>query len=311
MRGTVGIDVSKATLAVFVRPSGESFEVANSAAGHAQLIERLRAVPCGLHRIALEATGGYEKRLLRALLKAGLPAICVPAQRAHAFARALGRHAKTDAVDAQMLAHYAEAIEIPVRPAPRPEEIILQELVQRREQLVSQRDDERRRAHQASLAAARRSIERHLRMLEREIARFDLLLRQRITTMPRQGQLARIKGIGPVTIATLLACLPELGTIDRRQIASLVGIAPFNRDSGQKTGKRQIAGGRAGVRRVLYMATLSVIRTQTRFGTRYRKLRDAGKPAKVAIVACMRTLLVSLNAMLRDGTPWRTETTMS
>lgn len=305
MRVSVGIDVAKASLMVCIRPSGEVFEVANNVEAHGMLVERFRGMKDDVRRIVLEATGGYEIPVLHALLKAGLPAVRVSAVRAHAFARATGRLVKTDAVDAAALAHFAEAIEPPVRAVPTKAELELQELVQRRQQLVSQRDDERRRLHQVSHPLARRSIERHVKSLEHDIAVFDELVRKQAQVLPGYAQLIHIKGIGPVTVATLLADLPELGKLDRRQIASLVGLAPFNCDSGPRQGRRRITGGRAAVRRALYMATWCVIRFHTRFADKYRALRTAGKLPKVALVACMRTLLVSLNAMIRDGTEWR------
>ena len=305
MRVSVGIDVAKATLMVFIRPSGELFEVSNDARAHRALIKRFRELE--VWRIVLEATGGYEIPVLHALLKAGLPAARVSARRAHAFARATGYLAKTDAVDARALAHFAEAIEPAVRAAPTEAELELQDLVKRRQQLVSQRDDERRRLQQASLPLIRRSIERQVKSLEREIAVFDELMHERAQEMPSYAQLLQVKGVGAVTAATLIADLPELGKLDRREIAALAGLAPFNTDSGQRHGKRRITGGRAAVRRALYMATWIVIRHQPRFAAKYRALRKAGKLAKVALVACMRTLLVSLNAMIRDGTEWRND----
>lgn len=306
MTCSVGIDVAKATLAVYVRPSGEQFEVTNDAAGHRALVRRLGAIT-GVHRIVLEATGGYEAGVLHALLAAQLPAVRVAPRRVRAFARALGREAKTDAVDAAVLAHYAQAVDLVVRSAPTATQVALREIVQRREQLVAQRDDERRRLHRATHRSVHDSLTRRIAALQLEIARFDRLLQAQAAPFPGYDRLRDIKGIGPVTIATFLAHLPELGHVDRRQIAALVGVAPFNRDSGQKQGKRRIVGGRGAVRRVLYMATWSVIRSQPRFARRYAALRAAGKAAKVALVACMRTLLVSLNAMLRDGTSWREE----
>jgi transposase len=302
---TVGIDVAKATLTVCIRPLDEVFEVQNDARGRAALIQRLMGLKGGVDRIVLEATGGYESPLLHELLSAGLPAVRVSAQRAHAFAVATGRLAKTDAVDARALAHFAEAIDLPVRAAPSKEELELQALVQRRQQLVEQRDDERRRLHQVSLAVARHSIEKHIRLLEREIARFDELVRTAAQRMPVYDLLMQIKGIGRTTAAVVAAELPELGRLNRRQIAALVGLAPYNSDSGARVGRRRIKGGRPAVRRVLYMATWSVIRTHERYKAKYAALRAAGKVAKVALVACMRSFLVSLNAMVRDGTEWR------
>jgi transposase len=305
MRVSVGIDVAKATLMVCIRPSGELFEVSNCAEQHRALVERFCGMEGSLHRIVLEATGGYENPVLHALQKAGLPASRVCARRAHAFARALGRLAKTDAVDAATLAHFAEVMDAPIRDAPTKTELELRDLVQRRQRLVSQRDDERRRLHQASHLRVRQSIERHIEWLKSEIAVFDKLLRERAREMPGYEQLIHVKGVGGTTTVTLLAELPELGKLDRRQAASLVGLAPFNSDSGQRQGKRRITGGRFAVRRALYMATWAVIRFQPRFAAKYKALRAAGKPPKVALVACMRTLLISLNAMIRDGTEWR------
>lgn len=306
MACSVGIDVGKAALVVHVRPVGATFEVTNDAAGHRTLVQRLAALD-GLHRVVLEATGGYEATALRALLSAGLPAVRVPPNRIRAFARAMGRLAKTDAVDAAVLAHYAEVADLVVQPGPSEAEVALREVVQRREQLVAQRDDERRRLHRANHGSVRDSLVRQIAALEREIARFDRLLQTHAQSLPGYARLQGIKGLGLITVATLLAQLPELGGLNRREVAALAGLAPWNRDSGQQHGKRSIHGGRAAIRRVLYMATWSVIRMQARFRSKYAALRASGKVAKVAIVACMRSLLVSLNAMVRDGTPWRQE----
>lgn len=305
MSFSIGIDVAKLMLVLFVRPTLQMVEFSNDAAGHRRLIRWLKQLGEPLHRIVMEATGGYEKELLHALLKANLPAVRVSPHRVRAFATSIGKRAKTDAIDAQVLAHYAEKIELSVRTAQTEEELVLRELVHRREQLVLQRDDERRRLSQAHHRLTRASLERHINGLQREIATFDLLLRKHGKAMPGYASLLAVKGIGPVTATTLQAYLPELGHLDRRQIAALVGVAPYNNDSGKHAGKRRIGGGRAAVRRVLYMATWSVIRTQERFRAKYDALRATGKAAKVALVACMRTLIISLNAMARDGTAWR------
>ena len=307
MRAWIGIDVAKATLAVWVRPLGLSFEVGNDAAGHRDLIDRLRQWP--VERVVLEATGGYERGVLAALHAAKVPAERVAPHRVRGFATALGQRAKTDPIDAAVLAHFAEAMPAaPVRVLTS-EQLQLQSLVQRREQLVGLRDDERRRQHQASDAFARASLQRVIATLQREIARLDQALAKAARAMPNTTRLRAVPGIGPVTAATLQACLPELGQLDRRQISALVGIAPFNADSGQKAGKRQISGGRARVRRVLYMAAWSAIRCQAHLKARYNALRERGKPAKVALVACMRSLLVGLNAMIRDRVEWRVPAT--
>lgn len=309
MKVWVGIDVAKATLAVWVRPVDVCFTLTNDAAGHRQLIARLRQ--WAVERIVLEATGGYEQGVLAALLAAHLSAVRLAPHRARAFATALGRRAKTDPIDAAILAHLAEVVHAPPARAISPQQQYLQALVHRREQVVSQRDDERRRLAQAIVKDIQASLTRSLAYLQREIERLDRALVPAMQAMnPTTAErLTRVPGIGPVTAATLLGFVPELGELDRRQIAALIGVAPYNIDSGQRQGKRRIGGGRANVRRVLYMATWSAIRTQAHFKTRYAALRARGKPAKVALIACMRVLLTALNAMLRDGINWQLKTT--
>lgn len=301
----VGIDVAKATLAVWVRPVGVYFTVSNDAAGHRQLIVRLAAWP--VERVVLEATGGYERAVLAALLAAQHPSVRIAPHRARAFATAVGRIAKTDPIDAAVLAHLAEVVHAPLAREISPQQQQLQALVQRREQVVGQRDDERRRLGQAVLKDIRASLTRSVAYLQREIDRLNRALAPAMQAMDRTtaNALIGVPGIGPVTAATLLGFVPELGELDRRQIAALVGLAPYNTDSGQRQGPRRIRGGRANVRRGLYMATWSAIRTQTHLKARYAALRARGKPAKVALVACMRALLIAINAMLRDGTPWQ------
>lgn len=301
----VGIDVAKATLAVALRPSGDVFEVANTPAGHRALAQRLRKLR--VERVLLEATGGYERAVMAAV-QAEWPVIRVPPHRARAFATAMGRVAKTDPIDAAMLAHLAQVTDMLPAPVETPQQQRLQALVQRRGQVVQQRDDERRRLQQMQgqpLVAA--SLKRQLRGLQAEITLLDKTIVQAVAEADgqRAAQLRAVPGVGPVTAATLIAFLPELGQIERRQIAALVGVAPYNADSGGKQGLRHIRGGRAGIRRVLYMATWSALRTQPALKRRYEALRARGKCAKVALVACMRTLLGQINAMLRDGTPWQ------
>jgi transposase len=306
MNAWVGIDVAKATLAVWVRPMGQGFEVGNNVAGHRDLVKRLREWP--VVRVVLEATGGYERAVLAALLAADVPVERVAPHRARGFAVALNQRAKSDPIDAAMLAHFAEMMPARAeRPVPAAQQR-LQALVQRREQVVAQRDDERRRRHQATDAFVRASLRRVIATLEREIKRLDQAVAKAAAASPVAAQLRAVPGIGAVTAATLQACLPELGQLDRHQIAALVGVAPFNADSGQKNGIRCIAGGRARVRRVLYMATWTAIRYQAQLNARYAALRARGKPAKVALVACMRSLLVGLNAMLRDNAGWKPST---
>lgn len=301
----VGIDVAKAMLVVALRPSGEVFEVANRPAGHRALAQRLRKLR--VERVLLEATGGYERAVLVAL-QTEWPVIRVPSHRARAFATAMGRVAKTDPIDAAMLAHLAQVTDMPPAPMETPQQQRLQALVQRRGQVVQQRDDERRRLQQVQgqpLVMA--SLKRQLRGLQAEIALLDKAIVRAVAEADgeRAAQLRAVPGVGPVTAATLIAFLPELGRIEHRQLAALVGVAPYNADSGGKQGLRHIRGGRAGIRRVLYMATWSAIRTQPALKNRYGALRARGKCAKVAVVACMRTFLGQINAMLRDGKPWQ------
>lgn len=300
----IGIDVSKATLAVCLLPQTHHLTLSNNAEGHAQLLALLHGQPVG--NVLLEATGGYERPLMQALTAAGLPVTRINPRRARAFAQAMGKSAKTDPIDAALLARMAELVCAP-SPALEPEREALREWVQRREQLVQQRDDERRRLHQARLPQIRDDLIEHIAYLRGRIRQLDRAIiqaQQRLDDELSQ-RLRTVAGIGPVTAASLLAYLPELGRLDRRQIASLAGLAPYNVDSGQHTGKRRIRGGRAPIRRVLYMACWSVIRTQPDFQARYQQLRLRGKCAKVAITACMRVLLIRLNAMARDHTEWR------
>jgi len=300
----IGIDVSKASLAVCLLPQAQQLSLPNTADGHAQLRALLADRPVG--NVLLEATGGYERPLMRALAAAGIPVTRINPRRARAFATAMGKTAKTDPIDAALLARMAELVCAP-GPALEPEREALRELVQRREQLVQQRDDERRRLHQAHLPRVRHDLIEHIAQLRLRIRQIDKAVAQAQRQLDDHlsQQLRAIAGIGEVTAASLLAYLPELGRLDRRQIAALAGLAPYNVDSGQHAGKRRIRGGRAPIRRVLYMACWSVIRTQPDFKARYQRLRQRGKCAKVAITACMRVLLTRLNAMARDQTEWR------
>lgn len=301
----IGIDVAKDTLAVCLSAQAKPLTFPNTAPGHAQLLALLHGQPVG--NVLLEATGGYERALLQALLAAGHPTTRINPRRARAFAEAMGTTAKTDPLDATLLARMAALVHTPCL-AREPERDALRDLVQRREQLVQQRDDERRRHHQARLPQVRDDLADHIAHLKQRIRRIDQAIAQtqRRLDDDLSQRLLAIDGIGEVTTASLLAYLPELGRLDRRQIAALAGLAPYNVDSGQHTGKRRIRGGRAPIRRVLYMASWSVIRSQPDFKARYELLRQRGKCAKVAITACMRVLLSRLNAMARDRSPWRT-----
>jgi transposase len=304
----IGIDVAKATLAVYLLPAQQHLSLPNTAAGHAQLLAHLKDQAVG--NILLEATGGYERALMLALSGAGRPVTRINPRRARAFAVAMGTTAKTDPIDARLLARMAELVSAP-SVAPAPEREALRALVQRREQLIEQRDSERRRLHQAIEPVSKADIIEHIGHLRLRIRGIGKAIvhaqRQVDDTLCRRLQ--AVPGIGPVTASSLLAYLPELGRLDRRQIAALVGVAPYNVDSGQHAGKRRIRGGRSAIRRVLYMACTSVIRTHDDFKRRYQGLRQRGKCAKLAITACMRVFLVRLNAMVRDNAEWVMPTT--
>jgi transposase len=301
----VGIDVSKSNLVVWVKPQNQGFEVSNTSEGFLELIQRLSPLDVGM--ILLEATGGYERRAMAALQGANLKVHRVNPRRARYFAVALGKNAKTDAIDAAVLADFAEVLITSRSKAISPEREALRELIQQREHFVQQRDDNKRRLQQAQLPAVIALIKDHIRYLQMQIKQLDKTINQSMRDLDAEKaeRLISVKGIGTVATASLLVYLPELGELDRREIAALAGIAPLNDDSGNHSGKRQIYGGRARVRRALYMSCWVVIRHQADFKARYNGLRERGKSAKVALIACMRVLLIRLNAMLRDGTEWR------
>lgn len=297
----VGIDVSKRELVVHLLAAGQTRTLGNGPEGCAALVTWLAGLTC--HRIVLEATGGYERGALRALEHAGLPAVRIEPRRVKALAAALGLKAKTDPIDAQVLARAARVLDLPLRSAAEPAREALRALVDLRADLIAQRDDNRRRLRQAEhpiVVATLRSL------IDSVQAQLDALKPAVATQMALcdAPALSSAPGLGPVTRATLMARLPELGRIDRREIAALVGIAPFNNDSGTRSGKRAIRGGRADLRRVLYMATWAAVRAKSAIADVYQRLVERGKPPKVAIVACMRKYLTMLNAMSRDGTQW-------
>lgn len=308
----VGIDVSKAHLDVAVRPGGVGFRVANDPAGHAELVARLRPTAPAL--VVLEATGGYETPAVAALQAAGLPAVAVNPRQARDFARGTGRLAKTDRIDAEALAHFAEV----VRPEPRPlgsaEQRALDALLTRRAQLVEMRVMESNRLAGVADPAVRAGIGRHLAWLDAELSEAERQLDEAVRASPawreRDELLRGIPGIGPVTSRTLLAALPELGATGGGRLAALVGLAPYADDSGTLRGPRHIRGGRADVRRVLYLAALSASRRGPlrEFAER---LRSRGKKAKVVLIAVARKLLVIANAVIRTGRPWQPELAMA
>jgi len=308
MLSSVGIDTAKATLEICIKPQKIRFEVANNSAGFEALLERLKDF--NISRVLIEATGGYEKDVLIALASAGLETICINPARARKFADAMGKKAKTDKIDAEVLADFAAHLSAPQGQPVSPEREELRELVKQRAQFVQSRDDYKRRRQQCRSATVMAHFDEHIEQLKVLIKRLDEEIDQAMVQLDdtRARQLLAVTGIGRVTAANLLASLPELGQLDRRQIATLVGVAPYNNDSGSHRGHRQIWGGRAHVRRVLYMSSWIIIRHNTEFKARYEALRERGKCAKVALVACMRVLIVRLNAMLRDNTPWRVQT---
>ena len=301
----IGIDISKSNLVVWVQPQGEGFDLPNTSEGFVELIERLSRYEVG--RVLLEATGGYERKVMAALQGANFKVLRINPRRARAFAVAMGKNAKTDPIDAAVLADFAEVLHASCDKIISPEREALRELIQLREQFVQHRDDNKRRLQQVQLPAVTEAIRGLVHYLQVQIKQLDKTIHQSMHELDAEKaeRLISVKGIGTVATASLLVYLPELGELDRREVAALAGIAPYNDDSGNHSGKRQIYGGRARVRRALYMSCWVVIRHQPDFKARYDALRERGKSAKVALIACMRILLIRLNAMLRDGTEWR------
>ncbi len=302
----VGIDVSKDRLDVHVQPTGEAFAVARDGEGLAALVARL--TPLSPRLVAVEATGGFEMTVAAAVAGAALPlAVVNPAQVRH-YAQALGRRAKTDALDAEVIARFAEATRPEPRALPDAATQALAELVTRRRQIIAMMVAERQRAARLPKRLAR-SCERVVRVLEKELAALDRDIDATVRGSPAwratEDLLASVPSIGEVTARTLIADLPELGTLDRRQIAALVGVAPFTRQSGQWRGKSFIGGGRASVRAALFVATMSAVRHNPIIRAFRQRLLAAGKPKMVAMVACMRKLLTILNAIVRDQKPWQ------
>ena len=306
----VGIDVAKARLDVALHPSGETWTVPNDEAGIATLVAQLQQRRVTL--IVLEATGGLELPVLGALGAAALPAVAVNLRQVRDFAKALGRLAKTDRLDAHVLALFAERVRPALRPLPDQATQALSALVARRRQVVEMLTAEKNRHGQAA-PAIQADIATHIAWLEARLERLEKDLGQHLKQSPlwraQDDLLQSVPGVGPVLSRTLLADLPELGTLNRRKIAALVGVAPLNRDSGTLHGTRTCWGGRAAVRAVLYMATVAATRCNPVIQTLYRRLCAVGKAKKVALTACMRKLLTILNAMLKHKTRWHPPTT--
>lgn len=302
---SAGIDVSKGSLEARVNLCECGVSCRNAESDFPGLIGWLKLHQVG--RVLLEATGGYERKIMKALQAAGFDVICINPCRAKAFAKAMGQQAKTDPIDAQSLARFAAVLDAPASRITSSEHDELRALVQQRENFVQQRDDDRRRLKTASSDAVKPALQSHIDYLNLAVKSIGQLIRQSAEKLDSEkvGRLCSVKGIGVVTAASLMAYLPELGDVGRRAIAALAGLAPYNNDSGQHEGTRHIYGGRFAARRSLYMACWVVIREQPEFQIRYKALRDKGKCAKVALIACMRVLLIRLNAMLRDGTQWK------
>ncbi len=302
----VGLDIAKDHIDVSVRPTGEHWQVEQTPDGLTALVARLVALAPAL--VVAEATGGYETAVVTALAVAQVPIAVINPRQVRAFAKAIGRLAKTDAIDAAVLALFAERVRPDVRPLPDDAQQELVALVTRRRQLVDMLTAERNR-----LDTARRSVyasvQQHVRWLERRLHETDANLTTTLQCSPlwraKDDLLRSVPGVGPITSRMLIALLPELGALSRRQIASLVGVAPLNRDSGQQRGRRVVWGGRAAVRRPLYMATLTATRHNPVIRAFYQRLRATGKPPLVALVAAMRKLLTILNAMVKHQESWQ------
>ena len=300
----VGIDVAKDTLEI-ATSGGERWQVGNDPKAHRELAGRLERLTAGL--IVLEATGGYEQPLLAALGKAGLPAVAVNPRQVRQFARAVGQLAKTDRIDAAMLVRFGLHTQPEVRPLPDEQTRRLDALLTRRQQLLEMVQAERNRLEHA-LEAVRSDLRQHIAFLIKRLKAVDRDLDSQLRASPlwreKQKLLKSIPGVGNQTVLRVCAQLPELGTIPRKKLAALVGVAPYNCDSGTLRGQRHCWGGRVGVRNVLYMATLTAVRCNPPMRAFYARLRAAGKPKKVALVASMHKLLMVMNAMLRDHTEW-------
>ena len=305
----VGIDVAKAPVDVAVRPMDEGWTVSHDDAGIRQLVSQLKTLEPVM--VLLEASGGFELPLVAALATEAVPVVVVNPRQVRDFAKATGKLAKTDALDAEVLAHFAEAVRPPVRPLRDAETQALNSLVTRRHQVMIMLVSEKNRLGAAGTAAVRPRIKAHIGWLEQELNDLDESLRRTLRQSPvwreKDNLLRTVSGVGEQVPLTPLAYLPELGTLNRRQIASLVGVAPFNRDSGTLRGKRTVWGGRARVRAALYMGALVASRFNPVIRDFYQRLLASGKPKKLALTACMRKLLVILNSILKHCAPWRAE----
>lgn len=304
----IGIDVSKDRLDGYVLPQAQAFSVARDAEGVSALVARVGELKPGL--VVLEATGGFEQVVAAALAGAGLPVVVVNPRQIRDFARAIGRLAKTDRIDAQVIALFAERVRPEVRPLSDDQTRLLDELVTRRRQVIEMIVAEGNRARLLESRRLKKRIEHHRSVLQDELTEIEQELDDTIRGTPiwreTEDLLKSVPGVGDNLARTLIAELPELGTLDRRKIAALVGVAPFNRDSGSLRGRRTVWGGRATIRAALYMAALVASRHNPVIAAFYKHLCAAGKPKKLALTACMRKLLTILNAIIRDRKPWQT-----
>jgi transposase len=302
----VGIDVSKARLDVACRPQGRAWQCANDSEGIAALVERLLALNPAL--VVLEATGGYEAPLAAALAAAGLPACVINPRQARDFAKAAGKLAKNDRIDAAVLAHFAEALRPRPRPLPEAEVAALDALLARRRQLLGMLTMERNRLGTCRAGSVKADLEAHIAWLEERLRNSEKELKAAVQASPvwreKDDLLRSIPGVGPVAARTLLAGLPELGRLSGRQAAALAGLAPFDDDSGKRQGQRYVKGGRADVRCVLYMAALAAVRHNPALAAFKERLAKAGKKAKVILTAVARKLVVLANAVIRTGRRW-------
>ena len=306
----VGIDVSKAWLDIAVHESAEALRVSNDDAGIVSLVKRLKKIQPTL--VVLEPTGGFEMLVVAELSHAGLPVVVVNAKRVRDFARATGRLAKTDKLDARVLAHFGAAVRPALRSLRSAEEEQLAALLTRRRQVLDMLTVEKNRLVTVR-AKMRSDLEAHIQWLSTNLKELDKEIEDFVQGTPlwkeKDAILQSVPGVGPVTSATILGMLPELGLLNRQEIAALVGVAPLNKDSGKKHGKRRVFGGRADVRSVLYMAALSAKKFNPVIRKFYERLIQQGKEKKVALTACMRKLLVILNAMMHTHQPWHIQTT--
>jgi transposase len=304
----VGIDISKDRLDVYLHPTGESFAVARNAEGLDALIARL--APLAVRAVAMEATGGFETVVVASLHDGGLPVLVVNPAQVRAFAQALGKRAKTDPIDAAVIARFVAATKPEIRPLPDADTRLLADLVARRRQIIQMIVAERQRESRLPTRQLRRSAARLIMALQKELAVLDRSIDESVRGSPiwreKEDLLKSVPGVGNVIARTLLAEMPELGKLDRRQIASLAGLAPWTRQSGRWRGKSFIGGGRASVRAVLFMAAMVGARRNPILQAFHQRLIAAGKPKMVALIAVARKLLTILNAILRDKSPWQT-----